>query len=45
MVRVISVYRGFDVAGKGKGMNSGLLEVVKHSTLKLSGHLERMAGK
>ena len=37
-----SAYGKFGMFGKGRGMNCGGVEVIKHSTLRWSGHLERM---
>ncbi len=39
-----SVYGKFGMSFKYEGMNCGVLEVVKCSTLRWSGHLERMRG-
>jgi len=40
-----SVYKKFGVSVKGEGMNCGVVEVVKHSTLRWFGHLERMGSE
>ncbi len=37
-----SVYRRFGVSSKGEGMSCGVVEMVKRSTLRWFGHLERM---
>ncbi len=39
-----SVYGKFGMSFKSEGMNCGVVEVVKHSALRWSGHLERMEG-
>ncbi len=39
-----SVYGRFGVSVKSEGMNCGVVEVVKHSTLRWFGYLERMGG-
>ncbi len=37
-----NVYRKFDMSSRGEGMSCGVVEMVKCSTLRWSGHLERM---
>ncbi len=37
-----NVYRKFGMSNRGKGMSCGVVEMVKHSTLRWFGHLERM---
>ncbi len=39
-----SVYGKFGMSFKSEGMNCGVVEVVKCSTLRWFGHLERMGG-
>ncbi len=39
-----SVYGRFGMSVKSEGMNCGVVEVVKHSTLRWFGYLERMGG-
>lgn len=41
-VGIESVYERGGMCGKGEGMNYGVLEVVKVSTLKWYGHLEKI---
>ncbi len=37
-----NVYRKFGMSSRGKGMSCGVVEMVKRSTLRWFGHLERM---
>ncbi len=37
-----SVYRRFGVSSRGEGLSCGVVEMVKLSTLRRFGHLERM---
>ncbi len=37
-----SLYRRFSMSSRGEGMSCGVVEVVKRSTLRWCGHLERM---
>ncbi len=37
-----SLYRKFDIPFQSEGMNCGVVEVIKRSTLRWFGHLERM---
>ncbi len=39
-----SVYGRFGASFKSEGMNCGVVEVVKHSTLRWFGHCERKGG-
>ncbi len=36
------VYRKFGMSSRGEGMSCGVVEMVKHSTLRWFEHLERM---
>ncbi len=37
-----NAYRKFGISSRGEGMSCGVVEMVKRSTLRWSGHLERM---
>ncbi len=37
-----NVYRKFDMSSRGEGMSCGVVEMVKRSTLRWFGYLERM---
>ncbi len=37
-----NVYRKFGMSSRGEGMSCGVVEVMKRSTLRWFGHLERM---
>ncbi len=37
------VYNRFGMSSKGEGMKGGVVEGVKHNTLRWFGHMERMA--
>ncbi len=37
-----NVYRKFGMSSRGEGMGCGVVKIVKHSTLRWFGHLERM---